>query len=66
MWAYQIFDCHMRPVGRIGGYKTHARAAAQITRRGRIRTAIYDAFDKAKRQDPDHALVYAIKHERVL
>lgn len=65
MWTYQIFDCYMRPVGRKGGYKTHSRAAAQITRRGRIRTAVYDAFDGAKRRNPDHALVYAIKLERV-
>jgi len=42
---FQIFDCTGRAVGRPEGYKKHATAQRLAERRGRIKTAIWTAYN---------------------
>ena len=59
---YYIFDCNDKMIGNPWGYKKHSTAQAQTERKGfTVHQAIWRAFSEAKRTNPDHKLIYAIK-----
>lgn len=59
---YYIFDCNGKMIGNPFGYKTHSVAQAQTNRKGAtVYSQIWHAFFDAKRKDPDHKMIHAIK-----
>ena len=60
---FQIYDCQGRAVGRPQGYARHHIAQALVTRPGRIRRDVYDAFAQARAANPEHTRVYKITYQ---
>lgn len=58
---FQIFDCNGLPIGRAEGYAKHKTAESLITRPGRIRRAIWDAFHLTPIPPGGRKLLYAIR-----
>ena len=59
---YFIFDCQLKPVGNLKGYRTYRGAMQQASaKNSKLKYALWAALENCRKEYPSHSLVYKIQ-----